>query len=92
MSLRMPAVVLASSKRGTCSRSARRPYSLVDVRLIAATNRDLQVQIAQRAFREDLFYRLNVIEIRVPLRERGSDVGLLRHNLASSKHLAAAVP
>jgi len=64
------------------------------MQLIAATNRDLQVQIAQRAFREDLFYRLNVVEIRVPeLRERGWDVGLLlRHFLASSSHIPAAVP
>ena len=47
----------------------------VDVRIISATNKDLEMEIRKGAFREDLFYRLNVLRINLPpLRERGGDI------------------
>ncbi|MDZ4162489.1 MAG: sigma-54 dependent transcriptional regulator [Burkholderiales bacterium] len=51
---------------------------LVDVRIVCATHKDLVQAVAQQQFRQDLFYRLNVIEIRLPpLRERREDLGVL---------------
>src|SRR5262249_44550003 len=54
----------------------------VDVRVIAATHRDLAEMVKAKAFREDLFYRLDIIAVRIPsLRERADDVPLLVQHL-----------
>jgi two-component system response regulator HydG len=62
----------------------------VDVRVVAATNVDLKAAIAAGTFRQDLFYRLNVIAVRLPpLRERGDDILLLAHHFIQ-KHAKLA--
>lgn len=79
MSLRMQAMLLRFTESGeTHPVGADAPAPPSDVRLITATNRDLRAQIEAGAFRQDLYYRLNVILINVaPLRERPEDVPVL---------------
>ncbi|WP_088536822.1 sigma-54 dependent transcriptional regulator [Geobacter sp. DSM 9736] len=65
----------------------------VDVRIISATNKDLETEIRRGTFREDLFYRLNVIRINLPpLRERGSDIATLAEFFVRKYSSEASLP
>jgi DNA-binding NtrC family response regulator len=79
MSLRMQALLLRFLENGEIQRvGSDRANTVVNVRVIAATNRNLVARIADKNFREDLYYRLNVIHIPVaPLRERRQDIAPL---------------
>ncbi len=75
--------LLRALQSGTVRRVGGRDEVKVDVRIIAATNKDLEPMIAGGTFREDLYYRLNVVPIQMPpLRERADDIeALARHFL-----------
>ena len=81
MSRPLQAKLLRFLEDGTFTRVGGNDELKVDVRLIAATNRDIVDAIRRNQFREDLFHRLNVVQFRPPpLRERGDDVLLLAHH------------
>jgi DNA-binding NtrC family response regulator len=78
MSRPLQAKLLRFLEDGTFTRVGATQELRVNVRLIAATNRDIAQAIAENQFREDLFHRLNVVQFRLPpLRERGDDILLL---------------
>ncbi len=78
MSLAAQAKVLRVLQDGVVTRIGGAKAIQVDVRVLAATNKDVEAEIAAGRFREDLFYRLNVVPIHVPpLRERREDIPLL---------------
>lgn len=78
MSLSAQAKVLRALQESKITRVGGEKAISVDVRVIAATNKDLRKEIEKGNFREDLFFRLNAIEIQVPsLKERSEDIGLL---------------
>ncbi len=78
MSLKVQVKLLRVLEKGEFERVGGEKTLKVDVRLIAATNRNLEKEIAEGRFREDLFYRLNVVSIHLPpLRERQEDIPLL---------------
>lgn len=65
----------------------------IDVRIIAATNRDLREAVRQGLFREDLYFRLNVVEITIPpLRERNEDISLLVHTFLRRQSYETNIP
>ncbi|ABG59231.1 sigma-54-dependent transcriptional regulator [Cytophaga hutchinsonii] len=84
MSLSAQAKVLRALQENTITRVGGEKEIKVDVRILAATNKNLQKEIAEGRFREDLFHRINVIPIEVPaLKDRADDIPLLiEHFLA----------
>jgi transcriptional regulator with GAF, ATPase, and Fis domain len=90
MTLRMQGLLLRFLETGELQKvGSDRATARVNVRVIAATNRDLRRLIAEGTFREDLFYRLNVIHLIVPpLRERPDDIPALLEHFFSKLHRA----
>ncbi|KRE83667.1 Fis family transcriptional regulator [Rhodanobacter sp. Soil772] len=75
-------------QEGTLERVGSSQLIRLDVRVLAATHVDLELAVAQGRFREDLYYRLNVLRLRMPaLRERGGDVELLAQNFLDAFRL-----
>ena len=78
MPLALQSKLLRALQQGEVQRVGADAAITVDVRIIAATNRDLREEVAQKRFREDLYFRLNVICIEVPpLRDRAEDIPVL---------------
>ena len=85
MKLEAQAKLLRVLQEGEFERVGGQGEIMVDVRVIAATNKDLQEEIATGRFREDLFYRINVIPIRAPsLREHREDISDLVHHFVAA--------
>jgi two-component system, NtrC family, nitrogen regulation response regulator NtrX len=85
MDLTAQAKVLRALQQGEISRVGSEHVIHVDVRVLAATNKDLEAEVKRGAFREDLFFRLNVFPMRSPaLRERVEDIPLLATSFLSA--------
>jgi two-component system nitrogen regulation response regulator NtrX len=93
MSLKTQAKVLRVLQEQTFQKIGGQQTIKVDVRVLAATNKDLEAEIATGSFRSDLYYRLNVIPIEVPpLRSRGQDIVLLAEHFLRRFAAEAGTP
>jgi len=82
MPMSLQVKILRVLETGTVQRVGGHQEIPVDIRLLAATNQDLEFRIKERVFREDLYYRLNVIPVQIPpLRERQDDIKILAEHL-----------
>ena len=90
LNLQMQQKLLTVIEKREASRIGSNKTKQVDIRIIAATNANLQEKVGEGSFRQDLFYRLNTIELHLPpLRERGEDIFLLAEhflNVYSGKY------
>ena len=94
MSLQMQAKLLHVLQDGSLSRLGSRSSTRVDVRILAATNVDIETAVAEKRFREDLYYRINAFTIVVPsLRERREEIPILMEQmLARAAASAGRIP
>ena len=93
MDLRLQTKMLRVLQEGTFLPIGDTTHRKVDVRTICATNRELVSMVERGEFRQDLYYRINVISLRVPaLRERPTDIPLLAHALLSRACVTHARP
>jgi two-component system nitrogen regulation response regulator NtrX len=93
MSMAAQAKVLRALQEGVITRVGGERAIRVDVRVIAATNKGLEREIEEGRFREDLFFRLNVVPIHVPpLRERREDIGMLVRHFAEKAMAEQRLP
>jgi len=93
MSTAMQAKLLRAIQEKEIRRVGGKVNIPIDVRLISATNRDLEVEIRKGNFRDDLYYRLNVIRLNLPpLRERGNDIATLADFFVRKYSSSADIP
>jgi len=92
MPLALQSKILRVLQEGEFSRVGGNETLKTDVRIVAATNKNLEEEVSKKSFREDLFYRLNVVRIQLPpLRQRTEDIRILAEyflqKVATQKHL-----
>ena len=93
MSLALQAKLLRALQERHIERVGESKSIHVDVRVVAAANADLRKLVKEGSFREDLYYRLNVVPVRLPaLRERGEDIPLLAHHCVRKSCEANGMP